>query len=352
MGPTGDVVNVIQIHPTLRCNLRCQHCYSTSGPEQKGELALDVLERFLVDAAAEGYNAIGLSGGEPLTWKPLPKLLASARALGFTTSVTSNGLLLDARRLALLTPHLALLAISLDGVPASHNRMRAHPRAFEQMRAKLDLVRAAGLPFGFIFTLTLNNLDELGWVVEFACAEGAKLLQIHPLEQVGRARDYQLQPPDDLELSYAFLEVARLQERYRDRITLQFDVADRQLIAREPCRAFAGPAIAPAQASSSPLAALVSPLVVQEDGWVVPIQHGFARAHAIAQLDRGAFRTQAAQWKSERYPRFVDLAHQVWTEMGEGPAHLPFTNWYGAITTASGRRAAARPVATPVQLTA
>jgi MoaA/NifB/PqqE/SkfB family radical SAM enzyme len=352
MGPTGDVVNVIQIHPTLRCNLRCQHCYSTSGPEQKGELAVDLLERFLADAAGEGYNAIGLSGGEPLTWKPLPRLLASARALGFTTSVTSNGLLLNAQRLAQLVPNLALLAISLDGVPESHNRMRGHPRAFERMRSKLDLVRAAGVPFGFIFTLTLENLAELAWVVEFACAEGAKLLQIHPLEQVGRARDYQLLPPDDLELSYAFLEVARLQQQYRDRLTLQFDVADRTLIAREPCRAFAGPAPAAELAMESPLASLVSPLVVQEDGWVVPIQHGFGTAHAIAHLDRGPFQAQAARWKRERHADFLGLAQRVWADIRDAPEHLPFTNWYAAITTASAQRRPARPLATPVQLTA
>lgn len=352
MGPTGDIVNVIQIHPTLRCNLRCQHCYSTSGPEHKGELALDVLERFLAAAAGEGYNAIGLSGGEPLTWKPLPRLLASARDLGFATSVTSNGLLLNAQRLAQLAPYLALLAISLDGVPASHNRMRGRSRAFEQMRGKLELVRAAGVPFGFIFTLTRDNLDELAWVVEFACAEGANLLQIHPLEQVGRARDYLLQPPDDLELSFAFLEVARLQQQYRDRLTLQFDVADRQLIAREPCRAFAGPAPAARQAMDSPLAALVSPLVVQEDGWVVPIQHGFGTAHAIAHLDRGPFQAQAARWKRERHAHFVELAQRVWADISEAPEHLPFTNWYAAITTASAQRRSARALATPVQLTA
>ena len=58
MGPTGDVINVVQIHPTLRCNLRCQHCYSASGPELAGGLAIEALERLLPELAAEGFNAI------------------------------------------------------------------------------------------------------------------------------------------------------------------------------------------------------------------------------------------------------------------------------------------------------
>ncbi|UXI70049.1 radical SAM protein [Tahibacter amnicola] len=338
MGPTGDTVNVIQIHPTRRCNLRCQHCYSTSGPEVTSELPVEWIEAFLADAAAEGFNAIGLSGGEPLVYRPLPRLLAYARSLGYYTTVTTNGLLLDERHLAAIGPHVSLVAISIDGVPEQHDRMRAMPRAFDRMRARLDLLRKTGLPFGFIFTLTLNNLDELAWVAEFAAGEGAALLQVHPLEQVGRARDYALLPPDDLELAYAFVEVARLQKEYGQRLRIQFDVADRPLIEREPYRAFAIATPDPAISREQPLAALVSPLVLQDDGLVVPVQHGFGRSFAIADLADGRFASQASTWKRQRYPAFLDVARRVWDDLQAAPAHLPFTNWYAAITSASQDR--------------
>ncbi|HEY0464245.1 MAG TPA: radical SAM protein [Polyangiaceae bacterium] len=334
MGPTGDDIGVIQIHPTRHCNLRCQHCYSTSGPEQAGALPIEALERLLAEARQEGFNGLGCSGGEPLVYRPLSRLIGCAAGLGFVTSVTTNGLLLNARHIAQLKPHLSLLAISLDGVPESHDRLRALPGAFAKLRRKLAAVRAAGLRFGFIFTLTFENLDELGWVAEFAVAEGASLLQIHPLEQVGRARDYELLPPDDLELSYAFLEVARLGKLYQGRIALQFDAADRSLIACKPELAFAVPTPDAASLAGMPLAALVSPLVVEEDGVIVPVQHGFSRDFAIGRLG-GDFREQAARWKRARYPAFLDLARDVWERMRDAPAHLPFTNWYSAITTGS-----------------
>jgi hypothetical protein len=38
--------------------------------------------------------------------------------------------------------------------------------------------------------------------------------------------------------------------------------------------------------------------------------------------------------------------------MRDAPEHLPFTNWYAAITTASAHRPARRPLTTPVRLTA
>lgn len=333
MGPTGDV-KVVQIHPTLRCNLRCQHCYSASGPELSGGLAIESLERLLAGVAAEGFNAVSVSGGEPLMYGPLPRLLQSARALGLVTSVTTNGLLLTARRLAALAPHLQLLAISVDGEPESHNRLRALPSAFAKMAGKLDAVRKAGIPFGVIFTLTQHNLSELAWVAEFAAGEGARLLQVHPLESVGRAPTYDLTPPDDLELAYAFLEVARLQTRYRDVLSIQFDAADRTQVAQDPGRAFAVSPGASATVAATPLAELVSPLVVQDDGWIVPVQYGFSRRYAVARVD-GDFQTEAARWRARGYAEFLRLTRQVWEEIGAAPAHLPFTNWYAAVTTAS-----------------
>ncbi|MBS0561783.1 MAG: radical SAM protein [Proteobacteria bacterium] len=337
MGPTGDIVNVVQIHPTRRCNLRCEHCYSASGPDMDGELPLAAVEALLGDLVGEGFNAIAISGGEPFMWRPLPRLLESARAVGLFTSVTTNGLLLDPRRLQALAPHLSLLAVSVDGMPESHDRLRASSGAFGRMRRKLSNVRDCGIPFGVIFTLTLENLNELAWVTAFAAEEGASLVQVHPLERVGRARDGVLNPPDDLELACGFLEVARLQAQYRGRLTLQFDAADRTLIEREPCRAFAIPTPDPTAAEAAPLASLVSPLVLQEDGWIVPVQHGFGRRHAIAHLGRGGFRAQASRWKRDGYPAFLELSRRVWDEIREAPGHLPFTNWYGAMTTRSSQ---------------
>ncbi len=183
MGPTG-AARVVQVHPTRRCNLRCTHCYSFSSPEERDTLPVATLREAISDASAEGYNVVAFSGGEPLLYKPLPELLDHVHHCNLLATVTTNGILLDKRRLDMLRSRVDLLAISLDGIPESHNRVRAAPRAFEQMSARLDGLRHAGIPFGFIFTLTQHNLHEMEWVAQFAAEQGARLLQIHPLEEV------------------------------------------------------------------------------------------------------------------------------------------------------------------------
>ncbi|MDP9120723.1 MAG: radical SAM protein [Acidobacteriota bacterium] len=331
MSPTGRS-RIVQIHPTRRCNLRCLHCYSSSGPEERGELAAALLSDALTDAAAQGYTVASFSGGEPTLYRPLPELLAHAHRLGLLTTVTSNGMLLDSRRLARLSGVIDLLAISLDGVPESHDRMRADPTAFATMASRLDGVRRSGIPFGFIFTLTQHNLDELFWVADFALAEGARLLQIHPLEQAGRALERLPEArPDHVEASYAFLVARDLQERFGDRLQVQLDLAPHRKMEGEPCRFFAGKAPA---APEIPFSHLLSPLIVEADGTVVPVEYGFARRFALGNLHQARLAELAPRWRQERYPEFQSLCRDAFAAFAADP-ETPLLNWYEAVRQAS-----------------
>ena len=225
----------LQVHPTRRCNLSCLHCYSSSGPDRREELPLAMLRGALDDAAAAGYDVASISGGEPTLYPGLAQLLEHARELGMRTTVTTNGMLLEGRRLDDLGGRADVLAISLDGVPASHDRMRGRAGAFAAMASRLEGVRAAGITFGFIFTLTQHNLDELGWVAQFALEQGASLLQIHPLEEVGRAFDRLVDRAPTLEAAFAAIATARLREVIGDRIKVQLDFADAEACATSPC---------------------------------------------------------------------------------------------------------------------
>ena len=273
MGPTGNDIRVLQIHVSRRCNLQCLHCYSSSGPAERDQVPVGLFRQAIKDAAAEGYNVVGFSGGEPLMYKPLRELLLHARNCGMVTTVTTNGMLLDARRVELLQGAAQLVAISLDGTPESHNRMRGSALAFPKMARRLPFLRASGIPFGFIFTLTQHNLHEVEWVTRFALVQGAGLLQIHPLELAGRAAKRLAESsPDDTELSYAVLAVARAQEIAGDQLRVQLDVAGRDAMKEAPERVFAADAW---PSADSPLSEVLSPLIIEADGTVVPIKYSF-----------------------------------------------------------------------------
>ncbi|PYS83312.1 MAG: radical SAM protein [Acidobacteria bacterium] len=315
------------------------HCYSFSGPKVTDELAPSLLIKALTDASRHGYGVASFSGGEPLMYKGLPDLLAHAHACGMLTTITTNGMLLDERRLEQLHGKVDLIAISLDGRPESHNRVRASPRAFSGMRSRLKHLRKSGIPFGFIFTLTQYNLDELDWVAAFAVKEGAQLLQIHPLENVGRAAEEMAgERPDQTEAAYAVIEALRLKDYIGERVHIQVDLIDRQYVENEPETFFAGEL--PGDSDNSPFAELISPLVIEPDGAVVPIQYGFARKFALGSLYEASLDELIKTWRGVKMLEFRALCRRL-VDSQTGPAELPFFNWYELLGEMADNRASA-----------
>jgi MoaA/NifB/PqqE/SkfB family radical SAM enzyme len=338
--PTG-CSRILQVHPTRRCNLQCLHCYSLSGPKETDELDVSLLLKALEDASQAGYGVASFSGGEPLMYKGLPTLLHQAHSLGMVTTVTTNGMLLDEARLETLRGAADLIAISLDGKPESHNIMRASKRAFSGMVSRLEGLRASEIPFGFIFTLTQYNLDELEWVADFALEQGAKLLQIHPLEDVGRARvEIPGERPDAIESAYAIIEAVRLKENLSDRMYVQVDLLDREFMESEPARVFADEL--PEEFESFAFADLVSPLVIEPDGAAVPIQYGFARQYALGNLHEAPLAELMTRWRRDQLLNFRALCRRLFQKTAV-PTDLPFFNWYEAL----GEMAITTPSANP-----
>lgn len=288
---------IVQIHPTRRCNLRCLHCYSDSSPEASDELPPELVAHVLGEAATLGYDVVSVSGGEPFMYQPLPRLLAAAKASGMRTQLVSNGLAITPSRLKAVTGLLDQLAVSIDGVPDDHDRMRGQAGAFRRLGDRLALVRDSGITLGLVFTLTMWNVHQIEWAVEFALASGARLLQIHPLEASGRAAGLAADVPDDIEASAALVECLRLQRAVGGQLTIQVDVATsgglRQIMACTDQHA-------PLRISD-----VVSPLVIEPDGTCVPLEYGFPRDYALGNVRETGLADLAGRWMERVLPSFA-----------------------------------------------
>jgi MoaA/NifB/PqqE/SkfB family radical SAM enzyme len=292
------------------------------------------------DAARLGFTVVSFSGGEPVLYKPLAAMLQHAKQCGLRTTMTTNGMLLTPTVLNRLRSHLDLLAISLDGAPASHDEMRDHPNAFSTMARRLPMVRESGIPFGLIFTLTMHNVHELDWAAQFAVEQGASLLQIHPLEAVGRALvTLDGSAPDSVESTFALLEVLRIQEKYDEQLRLQLDLVLRPSMEEDPSRVFADEC--PID-GSAPFAELVSPLILETDGTVSPLEYGFARAFALGNIHQARLADLAPHWRANVYPHFRKLCRHVYNELA-APSNPPIFNWYEAVATAAEQSSLATP---------
>lgn len=305
MGPARGKLRVLQLHPSRSCNLGCSRCYSGPNPYERQTPPEAMALGLFDDAAVAGCKLVGFSGGEPLMYGPPRAPLRAARVCGKRTTVTTNDILLSARRIRLLQGVMALVAISLDGDPASRDRMRRHPRACSAMARRLPALRDSGPIFGFHFTLSQSSLDELIWAADIAVEQSAGLLQVHPLEAVGWPLDDLEQAiPDETELMFAVPAVARLKELAGDRIVIQLHVAGRDAMAESRKRVFAGHDW---PGDEWPRVALQLPLNVAPVRTVVPAEYDLGRLWPLGKLHEALLPALAARWRQHLAPGTRDM---------------------------------------------
>ncbi|HXZ47708.1 MAG TPA: radical SAM protein [Usitatibacter sp.] len=333
-GPAGGA-RVLQVHPTRRCNLACGHCYSWSGPRAREELSLELLLACVEDAAGLGYTELAVSGGEPLLYRGLAPLLARARSVGMTTTMTTNGMLASYHRWDPVAPLVDALAVSIDGRPAEHDRIRGRRGAFDRTVENLEVLRDSGVAFGFVFTLTRHNVESLEFVVRLAAEQGARSVRVHPLTLHGRA--IVRMPgsrPDSHELVAALRESARLAGELD--VALHVDALARgqflayreRLVPARPVRELA---------DAAPI------LVVEPDSTVVPLTHEVSRDLALGRLVEAPLPALAPEWiASGRGERLAQACEDAWSALAAAE-DCAATYWYDEVaerTRADAARAA------------
>jgi MoaA/NifB/PqqE/SkfB family radical SAM enzyme len=337
--PTG-IAPVLQVHPTRRCNIACAHCYTGSGPTAREELPRELLSACLEDAVSLGYRQLAVSGGEPLVYRSLADLLRHARALGMVTTVTTNGMLLTDRRWEPLAPLVDVLAVSIDGRPDEHDMIRRCDGAFARTVAGLEVLRTAGTPFGFIFTLTQHNVDSLEFVVRLAAEEGARGVQVHPLTIHGRAVETMAASrPDGTELTVALCEAAMLARGlgvavHVDALSgMQLTSHRDSLVPERPVERVVD--IAPV-------------LVVAPDGSVVPMTHEVHPSLGLGSLLRHPLAFLARRWLLDGHAdALAEACERTWAELTKDEPP-PAVYWYDEVASRTRSGHGLRLLHTPV----
>ena len=123
---------------TERCNLSCGFCAfdrSLERPRREAD-PRDVFRFAEVLAsyreATDDEVMVSWLGGEPLLWPPLEEMSRVLHTrLGLRISTTTNGTGLRSRATReLLRAHFAELTVSVDGLAATHERLRGWPGGY------------------------------------------------------------------------------------------------------------------------------------------------------------------------------------------------------------------------------
>jgi organic radical activating enzyme len=302
---------IIHLHPSRLCNLACLHCYSESGPQHRAALDPALVCHALELLRAEGYAVVSLSGGEPLVYRELGAVVASAKELGFRVTMITNGLLATGMEPSLLS-QLDGMAISFDGLAPTHDEVRARPGAFDRACVALQHLAQTGRPVAAAISLARDAIPQLPDLADHLVSLGACALQIRPVARAGRARSL----PESARYSVAdsarlYLVAAALQQELAPDVRVHCDLAPSQGLWRERDAyvALLGSRNT-LPISRRRLAALVNPLVITDTGVLKPIAYDFDARFDVARL-QGLTTDQLRHYKQERVTDLRNLIGQA-----------------------------------------
>jgi MoaA/NifB/PqqE/SkfB family radical SAM enzyme len=188
----------VQLRVTNLCNLRCPMCgqwgetgiyrsdrfpaSATDGERErsrikeligfKRQLALgDYVE--LLDQIAPFQPIVSLFGGEPFLYPDLVPLVREIKNRGLTCTVITNGGRLEKHARELVEAGIDSIAVSIDGPPELHNRIRGQSDSFERAAAGVRAVARCREELGrtvpmliAIVPITELNLTEIAPAIE------------------------------------------------------------------------------------------------------------------------------------------------------------------------------------------
>jgi len=193
------------LYLTNSCNAACVYCYSErlrGGRKAEGAMTPRQIETIVAQVLRSPFARINffLYGGEPMM---APELMAQVvdtvhrhnQLLGKTVTfnTTSNGTLLDARRIDLLKEKGIGIGVSFDGPPEIQNRNRpfkdTRPSFDEVMKGLERLTRAE---VSFAVTSTVVDPGDIEPTLDFFLKEQvAHRIRLAPCVPEGNAEDQQ-----------------------------------------------------------------------------------------------------------------------------------------------------------------
>lgn len=202
-------IKALCLHIANDCNLTCAYCFAANGMHQAEkklmpeEVAFKAVDFLINNSGSKKNIEIDFFGGEPTLNFPVikktveygKKVAASAgKKLNFT--ITTNGTMLDDKKIKYINDNMDNVVISIDGRPAVHDAMRRAAggrSAYNRIVGDaLRLVRARenkGKSYFIRGTFTAKNTDFSKDVFHLA-DQGFNEISLEPV--VGKGADFHI----------------------------------------------------------------------------------------------------------------------------------------------------------------
>ncbi len=179
---------------TSRCNLSCLHCGSRCTVDTGCELPEEYMVKTLESVKQNTPNRLPMlciTGGEPLLYRNLTKVMSNAVKQGFCWGMTTNATMIDEKAAkALYKAGLSSVTVSIDGLADTHDAFRNTPGAYalaqKGLKALLDHAPQSAR-VDVITVVHKGNFDQLEAIYRQLSGSGICSWRVVNMEPIGRA---------------------------------------------------------------------------------------------------------------------------------------------------------------------
>lgn len=193
------------IELTLKCNLKCGHCYCSQDPARK-ELSAEEIFKIIDHVTEAGCLWLGFTGGEVFLRKDFLDIYLYAKSKGLLVSLMTNGTLLDSKTARYLGKYKPFQAeITLYGITEETNAQVTGVKGMlKRTLAAIKLLKENKIPLNLKTTVTKDNVREIWRIKKFARSLNLNYrfdAQIHGrIDGAKNPWQYRLSPDEVVEL--------------------------------------------------------------------------------------------------------------------------------------------------------
>jgi radical SAM protein with 4Fe4S-binding SPASM domain len=201
-GVSGGAPRIISWNITMRCPLKCSHCYVDAGNDEAAGVlstteALAVVDQIRVT----GAPVVVLSGGEPLMRDDIYTIARYGTGRGLRMVMGTSGYLIDqAAAKKLRKAGIRAVAISLDSADAaSHDSFRGLDGVWERAVQAIGHCREAGIGVQINMSVMRSAISDVEDVISLGTSLGVRDYQLFFPVPTGRARQIEPRNPEEYE---------------------------------------------------------------------------------------------------------------------------------------------------------
>ena len=160
------------------CNFNCEHCFNKTMLNGERKMDLNDYARVIKEAIDLGAINFAFQGGEIFAISNFDDILRLVDSKRFSLAITTNGYLLDEKRVAKLKRlRVNTVAVSLDsGLAEEHDAFRVHKDAFARATKGIELLIVAKIKVVINSCVTPSSLRSEGFLRLLDYARDNKVL--------------------------------------------------------------------------------------------------------------------------------------------------------------------------------